>query len=225
MSLTLYDSTFAAPNPYVVRLFVLERGSLSLDVKHVDIMAMENRNLAYRRDVNPRAELPALRIGDDFVLTEITAICEYLDEIATAGKSLFGDTALERAETRMWLRRMDLEIAQPIIAWWRNDPETIDFYRGARLPIPEARVIGKVAIHQALNLLDDQLEGKTFLCGDRFSAADILFYGLVKPMSLTPGVEWVLNPGRKNVAAYFARIGERAASKEALEPLKAQKIA
>ena len=82
-----------------------------VETKHIDVMKLENRRLAYRTKVNSRGELPALRINDTFVLTEITAICEYLDEVAVGGKSLFGVNAQERAETRMWLRRMDLEIA------------------------------------------------------------------------------------------------------------------
>ncbi|KAM0192344.1 hypothetical protein ACHAPI_008291 [Fusarium lateritium] len=209
-----YDAQ--APNPYVVRLFVLERGGLELDVQNIDIMNLENRRFSYRANVNPRGEVPALDI-DGFVLTEITAICEYLDEVAKGGKSLFGDTALERAETRMWLRRMDLELAQPIIAWYRNDPDTIDFYKGNRLPTPEARVAQKVSINQFLNLLDDQLEGKEFLCGSRFSAADIHFYGLLKMMVMQVA-QWVLSPGRKNVVAYFERLDARDASQKALEP-------
>lgn len=208
----LYDAQ--AANTYAVRLFVLERGGLELEVQTVDIINLENRRLAYRTEVNPRGEVPALDI-DGFILTEITAICEYLDEVAKGGKSLFGDTALERAETRMWLRRMDMEIASPVIAWYRNDPDTIDFYKGNRLPIPEARVAQKVTINQFLNLLDDQLEGKEYLCGSRFSAADVHFYGLVKMMVFV--AEWILSPGRKNVVAYFERMDARAASKQALE--------
>ncbi|XEV07545.1 hypothetical protein FSHL1_012832 [Fusarium sambucinum] len=212
----LYDAQ--APNPYAVRIFILERGGLTLDVQSVDIMNLENRRLAYRTQVNPRGEVPALDI-DGFILTEITAICEYLDEIAEGGKSLFGETPLERAETRMWLRRMDLELAQPIIAWYRNDPDTIDFYKGNRLPTPEVRVAQKVTINQFLNLLDDQLEGKEYLCGPRFSAADIHFYGLLKMMVMQV-VPWVLSPGRKNVVSYFARIDARNASQQALKPFE-----
>lgn len=156
----LYDSF--AVDPYVVRLFILERGGLSLDVQTVDIMALDNRKPPYRTEVNPRGELPALRLNDEssFVLTEITAICEYLDEVAKSGKSLYGETALQRAETRMWLRRMDLEIAQPVIEWYRNDPETIDFYKGNRIPTPEARVNQKVVINHFFNRLDEELEGQ-----------------------------------------------------------------
>ncbi|KAH7150428.1 glutathione S-transferase [Dactylonectria estremocensis] len=213
--LRLYDAP--APNPFVVRLFIQERGGIEMEVQQVDIMSLENRRLAYRANINPRGELPALQIDNTFVLTEITAICEYLDEIAVGGKSLFGTAPIERAETRMWLRRMDLEIAQSVIAWFRNDPDTIDFYKGNRIPIPEARVIGKVAINQALNLLDDELEGKEYLGGNRFSTADIHFYGLLKMMTAQVA-PWVVNPGRKNAAAYFNRMDDRDASKSALAP-------
>lgn len=215
----LYDAQ--APNPLVVRLFVLERGGLQLDVENVDIMNLQNRRLAYRTNVNARGELPALKVNEGFVLTEITAICEYFDEIAEGGNSLFGNTPLERAETRMWLRRMDLEIAQPVISWFRNDPATIDFYKGNRLPVPEARIAQKVTINQFLNLLDDHLEEKEYLCGSRFSAADIHFYGLLKMMVMQVA-EWILSPGRRNVVAYFERMDAREASKKALQPFGAK---
>lgn len=211
----LYDAP--ASNPMVVRLFILERGGLELDAQTIDVMNLENRGLAYRK-INPRGEVPALEIDPDTILTEVTAICEYLDEIAKGGKSLFGETPLERAETRMWLRRMDLEIAQPVISWVRNDPDTVDFYRGHRLPIPEARLAQKVTINQFLNLLDEELEGKEFLCGSRFSAADIHFYALMK--SKTVGAApWILRPGRKNFVEYFKRMDSREASIRAGEVL------
>ncbi|KAH7038869.1 hypothetical protein B0J12DRAFT_676795 [Macrophomina phaseolina] len=114
----------------------------------------------------------------------------------------------------MWLRRMDLEIAQPVVSWYRNDPETVDFYKGNRLPTPGARLNQKIGINQSLDLLDDELEGKTWLCGERFSAADIHFYGLAKSMAMQPA-PWVLSETRKNVVAYFKRIGEREASQDA----------
>lgn len=209
----LYDAL--APNPLVIRLFILERQGLSLSIVKVDITNLENRRLAYRTDVHPRGTLPALRLDNGHVLTEITAICEYLDEVAVGGTSLFGSSAEERAETRMWLRRTDLEIAQPVIEWFRNDVATIDFYKGNRMPVPEARTAQKVLVNQFLNLLDDELEGKKFLCGERFSAADVHFYGLLA-MREAMGAGWVDSPGRRNVRAYFERMAARKASKDAM---------
>ncbi|BCS04946.1 glutathione S-transferase family protein [Aspergillus luchuensis] len=214
----LYDSP--APNPMAVRLFILERGGLNLDVEVVDTKTLQNRRLPYRA-INPRGEVPALQLDDGTILTEVTAIYEYLDEIAAGGTSLFGNTPEKRAETRMWLRRMDLEICQLVIAWIRNDPATIDLYKGHRIPTPEARVNQKVMINQALNMLDDQLEGKTWLCGDRFSAADVHFYGLMKLMTMR-FCDWVLLPGRENFLAYWKRLDEREASKKALQTFAAR---
>ncbi|CZR42583.1 uncharacterized protein FPRO_09886 [Fusarium proliferatum ET1] len=192
----IYDAP--ASNPMVVRLFVLERGGISLDVETIDVMNMENRGLEYRK-INPRGEVPALVLDN-----------------AQGGKSLFGETPIERAETRLWLRRMDLEIAQPIISWVRNDPGTADFDIGHRIPIPEARMAQKATIQQYLNLLDEQLEGKKYLCGERFSAADTHFYGLMKGKT-TGMAPWILHPWRKNIVSYFERMDARQASKKALE--------
>ena len=74
-------------------------------------------------------------------------------------------------------------------------------------------------ISQSLNLLDDELEGKPFLCGERFSAADIHLCGIINDMvdrcSIGP---WMKDPARKNVVEYLERIGKRQAAKDAEIP-------
>lgn len=220
MAMELFDAPGA--NTMAVRLFILERGHLTLDVKQIDIMTMENRKPTYRNNINSRGELPALRLPSGNILTEIAAINEYLDEVATGGESLYGKTPEERAETRMWLRRMDLEICEPVIAYFRNDEASLDFYRGNRIPCPEARLTGKINLLKVLNRLDDELEEKTWLCGDRFSAADIHFYGLIKVMT-TP-VAFVVDPARKNVKRYFDAMDARKASQESMMPFKESKV-
>src|SRR3546814_1782736 len=52
-------------------------------------------------------------LDDGSVLTEITAICEYLEE-RFPDPALIGTTAEERAKTRMWTRRVDLKICEPL---------------------------------------------------------------------------------------------------------------
>ncbi|HEY5289898.1 MAG TPA: glutathione S-transferase N-terminal domain-containing protein, partial [Caulobacteraceae bacterium] len=67
------------PNPRVVKMFMVEKG---LDIEHtqVDLMAGENRQEGYGK-LNPSQTLPALEVDDGAVLAEITAICEYLEEL------------------------------------------------------------------------------------------------------------------------------------------------
>jgi glutathione S-transferase len=110
----LYNSI--GPNPRVVRMFMAERG-IELPKQEVDLRGGENRREPFMSK-NPTGQLPAIEMDDGTVLAEITAICEYLDEI-TPGLSLIGSNARERAETRMWTRRIDLNIVEPMANGFR----------------------------------------------------------------------------------------------------------
>src|SRR5918998_148989 len=109
-----YDSV--GPNPRVVRMFMAERG-IEVPKTIIDLRGGENRQAPYMAK-NPAGQMPCLELDDGSVLAEITAICEYLDEI-TPGPSLIGSDAKERAETRMWVRRIDLNIAEPMANGFR----------------------------------------------------------------------------------------------------------
>ena len=216
----LYDSNFAAPNPYTVRLFAHERGGLNFQAETIDLANLANRALSYRTTVNARGEVPALRLDDDRIVTEITAICEYFDEIATGGRSLIGQTAEERATVRMWTRRVDLEVAEPMVAWWRGGADAEAYYRGNRVLTPAAQQDNRLIADRGLNQLDDDLSGRDFLCGDRPMMADILLYGfMATSVSVVP---WLNPPGRTNVAAWFQRMADRPASAKALDSFEAQ---
>ncbi|MBP0623184.1 glutathione S-transferase family protein [Cupriavidus consociatus] len=212
----LYDANAPGPNPVTVRLFVLERGGLNLDVETIDLANLENRGKTYKDEINARGEVPALRLDDGRVLTEITAICEYLDEVAKGGRSLLGETAEERALTRMWTRRVDLEIAEPITTWWRGTDDAAAFYRGHRVLMPEAQTSMRKLAEQGLDQLDRDLAGRDFICGNNVMLADILLYGFMATVgSVTP---WSNPPERLNIQAWFRRMSERAAIQQAFQP-------
>lgn len=206
----LFDGGLA-PNPYTVRLFIAERGGLNLDVEKVDLLDLQNRREPYL-SVNPRGEVPALVLDDGRVLTEITAICEYLDEVAS-GPSLIGATPEERALTRMWTRRLDGEIAQRFIDWWRGSEEAVAFYRGNRVPTTGGRSESRLIADQGLNRLDADLEGRAFLFGDRPGLADVLLFAFM--VTMKDVVPWLNPPGRHNVAAWFERMAARPAATRA----------
>ena len=83
----LYNSV--GPNPHVVRMFMAERG-VDIAKEEIDIMAGANRQPDYL-EKNPHGQSPALVLDDGALITEITAICEYLDE-TSPGDSLIGAT-------------------------------------------------------------------------------------------------------------------------------------
>jgi hypothetical protein len=105
----LYNS--GGPNPRMVRMFMAEKG-FEVPKVDVDLRGGENRREPYLK-VNPAGQCPALELDDGTVLAEITDICEYVDEKKKDTPSLIGDTPEERASTRMWTRRIDLNICEP----------------------------------------------------------------------------------------------------------------
>ena len=191
-----------APNPRVVRMFMAERG---IEVPHVDLdlRGGENRREAYMAK-NPLGTLPALEMDDGWVLSEITAICEYLDE-TTPGVSLIGSNARERAETRMWTRRIDLNIVEPMTAGFRY-AEGLKMFQDRIHCIPQAAGDLKQVAQEKLAWLDKQMEGKTWVCGDRFSLADILLFAFLE---FGDRVGQKYSPELKNIAAWHARMKER----------------
>ena len=127
----LYNSV--GPNPHVVRMFAAEKG-LTLPMVEIDLMGGENRKPPYQDTVNPAGQTPALVLSDGQIITEITVICEYLEE-KHPSPVLIGATPEQRAETRMWTRRIDLNICEPLTNAFRG-------VRGAR-PVREPHQAGR----------------------------------------------------------------------------------
>jgi len=192
----------AGPNPHVVRMFAAERG-IELETQDIDVMAGENRQADYMRK-NPAGQSPCLELDDGTFISEITAICEYLDEIAD-GTSLIGSTPEERAETRMWTRRVDLNICEPLTNGFRF-AEGLPIFKDRIVTVPEAAEGLKKIAQDRLSWLDKQLQGRTYLCGDRLTLADVLLYCF---LAFGANVGQPLNPDNRNVQSWFERMAAR----------------
>ncbi len=196
-----YDSV--GPNPQVVRIFAAERG-VDLPKTTIDLRGGENRQAAYMAK-NPSGQMPALELDGGFVLAEITAICEYLDEVGPAGKTLIGATAQERAETRMWVRRLDLNILEPLANGFR-------FAEGLKLFAPRIHVIPQAAddlkqiAQEKLTWLDGLIAGQEFICGSRLTLADILLFCF---LDFGAKVGQPINEANANIVAHHARMKAR----------------
>jgi glutathione S-transferase len=171
----LFDSI--GPNPRVVRIAMAEQG-LNIETVTVDIMKGENRQPAYLAMV-PSGGTPALQLDDGTVLSEITAIVEFLDEQPGANR-IVGNTPQERAETRMWARRIDLYILEPMANAFRASEGRSMFAPRMTLVSLEAAAELKAIAQEKLLWLDAQLQGRTFVCGDRYSMADILLLAFIE---------------------------------------------
>lgn len=76
-----------------------------------------------------------LELDDGTVIAETSAICELIEEIHP-DPPLIGRTPTGRAQTRMWVRRVELRISEPIINGFRF-AEGRAFWEGRGRVIPE----------------------------------------------------------------------------------------
>ena len=190
------------PNPHVVRMFAAERG-ITLDPVEVDIMAAENRQGPYL-EKNPAGQLPCPQLDNGEHLCEITAICEYLDE-SNPGESLLGSSPEARAETRMWTRRIDLNICEPLGNGFRFG-EGLALFKDRITTLPEASEGMKRIAAEKIGWLDGLMDGREFVCGDRISLADVLLYCFLA-FGKTVGQPFA--ESNKNISAWFERMAGR----------------
>jgi len=198
----LYDSI--GPNPKVVRMFMAERGNSPIPTETIDLRGGENRREPYLSR-NPAGQCPALVLDNGSVLAEITAICEYLDEIGPAGKTLIGGTPEERAETRMWTRRIDLNIVEPMANGFRYS-DGIKMFENRIHCIPAAGADLKAIAQEKLTWLDGLIAGRSFIAGERLTLADILLFAFVE---FGASVRQPLNEANKNIVAWHGRMKAR----------------
>lgn len=193
--------TGMGPNPRVVVLAIAELGA-DVEVETVDLVAGDNRKDAHMAR-NPSGQLPTLKLDDGTFLAEITAIVEYLDE-KSAG-SLIGSTAEERAETRMWVRRIDLNICEPVGMGFRF-AEGLPLFKDRIRCVPQAADDFKAIAREKLAWLDGLMEGKDFICGDRFTLADILLFAFLEFGS---SIGQPLDAKCERLQAWYARVAAR----------------
>ena len=191
------------PNPKVVRMYMAERG-IEIDLEEIDIMGGANRQADYVK-INPGGQLPALELDNGDVIAEITCICEYLDD-RDGGSSLIGTTPEQRAETRMWVRRIDLGILEPLANGFRYSEGEALFKERMTL-IPHAAADLKALAQEKITWLDGLMESKAFVCGDRFSLADILLFVFLE---FGTQVGQPMNEANKNIASWYERVSSRA---------------
>ena len=203
----LYNSL--GPNPHTVRMFAAEKG-ITLPLQEVDVMGSEHRRSPYGDKINVMQQTPAFETDDGQIICEVTAICEYLEELKPEPR-LIGATPGERAETRMWVRRMDLNIIEGRSRAFRATGGR-EFYKDKikLLSIPAAKELFEIVAERVL-WLDGQVAGRTYICGERFTLADILFYCFMTFGAPEGGSH--LPPEARNLQLWLERVRARPSTK------------
>ena len=132
----------------------------------VDILKGEARTAAFLAK-NPNGKIPLLELADGTHLWESNAILNYLAE----GSALLPSERLQRARVLQW-QFFEQYSHEPAVAVARF----IQLYQG----MPAARQAEYEQCHKAgykaLQVMEQQLQGTNFLCGETYSIADIALY-------------------------------------------------
>lgn len=197
---------YGAPESRSLRVaWMLEELQLEYDYERVALMKGEGRSERYLA-INPGGKVPALQDGE-VTLTESAAIVTWLGDKHRARDLVPEPGTPDRGRYDQWCHFAMSELEQPL---W-----TIGKHRFA---IPEQYRVKDIfptaewEFQGALSLLSKALEGREYILGSAFSAADILLaHTLLWADAFKQSLE---APG---IREYMARATDRPALVRALE--------
>ena len=177
------------------RIALAEAGA-AIDLVEVDTHA--KRVLTNGADycaVNPLGYVPALRLDDGTVLTENSAILQYIaDQYPEAQLAPPASDRIGRAKLRQWLSFISAELHKGLMTPLLGDKTPHEV---------KAWTLGKYA--PRLAYLDAKLKDREFLL-DRFSVADGYLTTVLNWTRATPEIDLSAYP---NVKAYLERMRAR----------------
>lgn len=147
--------------------------------------------------VNPMGKVPAIVHGGK-VVTECAAICAYLADVFPAA-GLAPDVT-DRADYYRWLFFTAGPVEQAITAR----------HFGIEPDADQQRMAGFGSLEMALDALETAVAGKTYVAGNKFTAADV-YVG----SQIDWGLQFGTIPSRPAFEAYAATLRERAGFKAA----------
>ena len=196
---TLHSSL--GPNPRLVRMFMVEKGleeGKDFERVHYDIITGENRQNADYCARNPQGTLPALELDDGTFLTESWPICEFIEEKHPT-PNLFGETALERAEVRKWVRLFDQECVVPMTMGFRATGGRPMFEPRMTVVTNEAGAELSAMSDEKWRYFDNVLGDSNHFALGRFTFADLIVFAFAN-FGFTIG--WKLPEGTDNLARF-----------------------
>ncbi|QFU15963.1 glutathione transferase GstA [Microvirga thermotolerans] len=174
---------------------------IRFDLVKVDLLKHRLETGEPLTSVNRKNVVPVLELDSGERLTEAAVILQWLADKAGDRDLLPAPGSLERVRVQEWLNFVATELHKSFSPWlWH--PETEE---GTKKTVRE-RLAARFAI------LDEELSGRDYLTGDRFTVADAYAFTIVNWSNL-------LNVDLKpyaNLRAYMDRVAARPAVRQAM---------
>jgi glutathione S-transferase len=179
----------------------LREAGLAFDLEQVDLGSKRTKSGADYKAVNAKGSVPALQLDDGQVLTEGSAIVQYIADRAPEKKLAPPAGAIDRYRLQEWLNYVASEIHKGFSPLF--NPKASD----------EWKQIVKDGLAAKFDFLSKKLDGRAYLMGDAYSVADGYLFTILtwaKPM----GIDLAKWPALK---AYSDRVAKRPAVQAALQ--------
>lgn len=184
----------------------LREAGLKFEVEKVDLKEKRTSAGADFTRINPKGYVPALELENGQVLTESGVVIQYVadqkPDLALAPKA----GTLERYRLMEWIGFTSTEIHKQFGPFFK--PDTSEATKEAQ----------KKLLAQRFDYLAEQLKGKQYLMGEKFSVADAYLFTVLKwsDHAKIDLAQWPI------IQTYIARIATRPA---VVETLKAEGLA
>jgi glutathione S-transferase len=176
---------------------VAEEAGIALDYERVDLRTHKTASGEDFYAINPKGYVPALRLDDGALLSEGPAIVQYLADLRPES-DLIPRTGTARYHVIEWLAYINSEMHKTFSPLFAPGAE-------------EVKAEARAKLEKRFAYVDEQLAGKDYLMGERFSAADAYLFVMTS---------WALFQKiavPDNVAAFRIRVTARPAVHRALK--------
>lgn len=164
----LYSSKLA-PSPLKVLIFLKEKGILDqVEVIDLDLGKLEHKTPEYKA-IAPNSRVPALKLDDDTIILETTAICRYLESLYPE-PNLFGENPIEIASIEMWYSRVTYELVVPLMHGFRHTHPHMSQMENQN---QEYGLAQRELAVKSLDVYNRIIASREYIAGERFTYADI----------------------------------------------------
>lgn len=180
---------------------VAREAGIPLELVKVDIPNKKTEDGGDFWQVTAKGYVPALQLDDGRVLTEVGVICQYLADQAPQSGLVPPFGGMERYEQMAALNFASSEVHKQIGALFNP-----------RLT-PEMKEVQLGSITRRFDTLDGMLDGKPYVTGDTFTAADAYLFTVLNWTNLHK-IDLAKWP---NIQAFMGRVGARPKVQETLK--------
>jgi glutathione S-transferase len=173
---------------------------LSYDLEKVDLAAKTTEGGADYTGINPKGYVPALALDDGQVLTEVSAVVQYIADQAPGSGLAPQPGTTERYKLLEWLGFIATEVHKGFGPLWK--PDTPDAYK----PIVRDNLAKR------FGYLDSQLVDRDHLMGSGFTVADAYCFTILNWTNFH-SIDLTAFP---NVSAYVSRVAARPKVQQAM---------